>query len=369
MRAVNKRTHLSSGLLGGFCSCVFVISAVFVRCTGGPASSGTQTESVMIESISWCAFHIVFLLAFSPCAWAEQERQSLDTLLSSETRLVVFSPHPDDETLGAGGLIQRVLSNGGAVQIVFLTSGDGYPEGVELEEHISHPTAQDYRAYGTLRQEEARRVLTTLSVKEQDVIFLGFPDRGLCPLLHRYWSDRGSSYVSPFTQEDRPPPADVILPRTDYTGEDLLRELIRIVRAFHPTLVALPHPRDQHPDHCATYFFVQEALHALRNQEPTLRPHVLTFLIHFGQWPIGNGAGTGAQLHPPYDFPKEETAWLSLPLSTKEAETKRKALLHYHSQMLAMGRYLLSFSRANELFVLDPKSRAEPDEKERCCGA
>src|ERR687886_586162 len=41
------------------------------------------------------------------------------SLVSPNTRLLVFSPHPDDETLGTGGLIQRVLSAGGTVKVVF----------------------------------------------------------------------------------------------------------------------------------------------------------------------------------------------------------------------------------------------------------
>jgi hypothetical protein len=51
-----------------------------------------------------------------------------------------------------------------------------------MEEHISHPTAQDYREYGVERQEEAVHVLTTLRMKETDIIFLG----GRCRSLPGY---------------------------------------------------------------------------------------------------------------------------------------------------------------------------------------
>src|SRR5262249_6702771 len=44
------------------------------------------------------------------------------------TRLMVFAPHPDDETLAAGGLIQHVVAKQGTVRVVFLTNGDGYPD-------------------------------------------------------------------------------------------------------------------------------------------------------------------------------------------------------------------------------------------------
>lgn len=50
------------------------------------------------------------------CAQA-MEPQALEPLLSPQTRLMLFSPHPDDESLGASGLIQRVLSIGGKVKV------------------------------------------------------------------------------------------------------------------------------------------------------------------------------------------------------------------------------------------------------------
>ena len=61
---------------------------------------------------------------------------------------MVFSPHPDDESLGAAGLIQRVIETGGSVKVVFMTNGDGFPEAVEMGGHISNPTAKDFREYG-----------------------------------------------------------------------------------------------------------------------------------------------------------------------------------------------------------------------------
>src|SRR5262245_41050295 len=64
------------------------------------------------------------------------------------TRLLVVAPHPDDEVLGAGGLMQRVHEGDGEIRVVYLTDGEGYPEGVELEDHGRKPTAGDFRDYG-----------------------------------------------------------------------------------------------------------------------------------------------------------------------------------------------------------------------------
>ncbi len=94
----------------------------------------------MLLKTSWIVMLTLATLA-SGLALAE-EPQSMEPLISHNTRLMIFSPHPDDESLGAGGLIQRVLQAGGRVKVVFLTNGDGFPEGVEKEEHVSHPTAK-----------------------------------------------------------------------------------------------------------------------------------------------------------------------------------------------------------------------------------
>jgi LmbE family N-acetylglucosaminyl deacetylase len=279
---------------------------------------------------------------------------------------MVFSPHPDDETLAAGGLIQRVLSLGGAVKVVFMTSGDGFPEGVEKENHIARPTAEDYRNYGKTRKKEARQALRILGMKKQDVVFLNFPDGGLRNLLRQHWLDRFPYFRSPYTLEDRPQAEDTVLANIEFNGEDVKREIEKLLVDFRPTLIVLADFRDRHSDHCSTYFFVTTSLKEFRNTHLTLDPYILTYLIHFRQWPVGSGAGTGSRLNPPENFPEEETDWISFTLSDQELTNKRKSLMEYHTQMLVMGRYLMSFARANELFLMDPKNANKERAKTQC---
>src|SRR3954451_20581648 len=42
--------------------------------------------------------------------------------------VLVVAPHPDDDVLGAGGVIQQALAIGKSVVVVFMTNGDGYPD-------------------------------------------------------------------------------------------------------------------------------------------------------------------------------------------------------------------------------------------------
>jgi LmbE family N-acetylglucosaminyl deacetylase len=310
---------------------------------------------------------LIFSLTFfvHPSAQSE-ELQGIEPLLSHKTRLMVFSPHPDDESLGAAGMMQRVLSLGGKVEVVFMTNGDGYPEGVEKEDRITHPTAIDYRKYGAERVREALDALSTLGVKKRCVIFLGFPDGGLCYLLWKYRSDP-QAYVSPFTMESHPPASEMIIPHTRYNGDDLRTEIERVLARFRPNLVAVTPPEDEHPDHCSTYYFVREAMERVKRKEPSIRPILLRFLIHFEQWPYGQGAGGGTVLKPPNDFPNRKARWISFPLRPKEAEMKRKAIFKYHSQMLVIGPFLMSFSRNNELFLVGHQELEKELEKMPCC--
>lgn len=295
---------------------------------------------------------LVILAIIVPPDAQAAEPLALAPLISPGTRLMIFSPHPDDESLGAAGLIQRVLQGGGRVRVVFMTSGEGFPEGVEKEDRISHPTAKDYREYGDERRGEALMADTRLGLKEGAVTFLGFPDGGLSSLLLHTGTGR-QPYRSPFSQENAPPAFEIIAPHTVYTGAGLTKEIEREIADFRPDLVATTPGQDEHPDHSATYLFVKEALTQVRKKHLHLKPRVLTFLIHFGQWPIGQGAGTGSRLHPPEGFPDKGIQWVSLTLTPEEAVAKRKAILEYHTQMLVMGRYLLSFARSNELFILE----------------
>ena len=283
-------------------------------------------------------------------AWS-QKALVVQLHISRATRLMAFSPHPDDVTLGIGGLIQRVLQSGGKVEVVYMTSGDGFPVGVEMEDHVSIPTAMDYRQYGALRRSEALGATATLGLKKRNVIFLGFPDGGLSYLRSKFLATR-YPFTSPFTRQDSPPEYERIIPGAYYTGDDVIGEVERLIGEFRPTLVATTPAQDWHPDHSATYFFVKRALARWDKIHQNLNPMLITFLIHYGHWPVDQGSGAGSRLNPPKGFPDKGIQWVSSPLTPEEVKIKREAIQQFHSQMLIMGRFLMSFDRSNELYIL-----------------
>lgn len=271
---------------------------------------------------------------------------AFDMPLTRATRLLVVSPHPDDAVLAGAGVIQRVAEAGGVVQVVQMTSGDAFSKGVMAERRAVVPTADDYRRYGAARERETIASMRALGVRRSKVVFLGFPDDGLCQLASRY--DVRGPFESPYTKRHSPPDAEQIIHGVTYLGEDLRRELERVIGAFAPTLVLVPDPRDEHPDHCATHMLIRSALDALA-AAGARRPAVLHYLIHFGSWPMTLApAGT---LEPPASFPASDGVWRTLVLTPKEAARKKQALSAYKSQLLVIGDLVAAFARRDEVFI------------------
>ncbi len=280
------------------------------------------------------------------------------------TRLLVIAPHPDDEVLAAGGLMQRVHATGGAVRVVYLTDGEGYPEGVREEDHVQTPTPKDYLGYGKQRRREARAALVRLGLADAFQTFLGFPDSGLCQLTRAYWSDRRGAYRSPYTRLTRPPKSEQLVPATKYRGEDLSQELALIIGDFKPTMIAVPRQEDQHADHCAAWFFLADSLTDVRRVHPEFSTDVVNYIIHFNSWPFEDD---GAQLAPPR-LRGGASGWMRLALTPAEARNKRQALRRYTTQMHVMDWFLDGFARSNEVFSRPrPFKVVLPSRSSPCC--
>ena len=82
--------------------------------------------------------------------------------------LVVVAPHPDDESLGCGGLIAAACAAGVQVRLVVVSDGVG-----------SHPNSRRFPPpkLRALREEETRAAAAALGLGHEAIIFLGLPDR------------------------------------------------------------------------------------------------------------------------------------------------------------------------------------------------
>lgn len=270
---------------------------------------------------------------------------ALEALTVTKVRAIVISPHPDDATLAAGGLMQRIIQRGGTVHVVQMTGGDGFPKGVTTLTPGLHPTPTSYRLYGDLREREAIRALRTLGVHRSRIRLLGFPDEGLCLLAE---PGSGEPLASPYTLRQSPPVTQQIIPGAMYRHDDVLSELTRLIEDVRPTLIVLPHSGDEHPDHCATHLLVHQAL-AAAVADGISPPRLLHYILHYPSWPAADGGE--ATIAPPSAGHASDWTWMTFPLRPAEQAAKNKALDFYRSQMLVMPEFMKAFERTNELFL------------------
>lgn len=84
---------------------------------------------------------------------------ALEDFLSRQ-KLLVISPHADDETAGAGGLMLRVKEAGGEVFVMVLTVGD-----------LDHYDEKNGKTLSSTRAEELGNAMETLGVDDWEICF------------------------------------------------------------------------------------------------------------------------------------------------------------------------------------------------------
>jgi LmbE family N-acetylglucosaminyl deacetylase len=279
--------------------------------------------------------------------------------------VVVFAAHPDDEAIGAGGLIHAAVLAGARVHIVYLTNGDGYLEGLDVGFRTLLSTPVRFIQYGQRRQREAIAAANRLGVQADHLTFLGYPDRGLAVLWGQAWTC-DHLYTSPYTRRNRSPYPVAYRPRIGYCGQHVLEDVESVLRRERPTVIVSHDAGDTHRDHWAAGAFVMMGLEQLRAEDTvwTKTVRVWPYLVHRAQWPVPRTYAPDLPLVPPGDLVTSSASWTEYPLDQTDRDAKRAALLEYRTQTQLLRGYMLSFVRRNELFDMAPPSRPSPIEGE-----
>jgi LmbE family N-acetylglucosaminyl deacetylase len=139
-------------------------------------------------------------------------------------RVLVVSPHPDDESIGCGGTLRSHVVAGDVVRVLFLTSGEKGGHGVPPEE------------IAELREQEAAAAAAILGIAEIE-----------------------------FCREK-----DGALSIT----AALVDHVRQAIEAWRPDVIYLPHDQEMHPDHRAAVDVVRHVL-----ERSACRPDVLMFEV------------------------------------------------------------------------------------------
>lgn len=206
-------------------------------------------------------------------------------------RTLIIAPHPDDESIAAGGLLQRAIAAGGEVCIVFVTDGENNPWPLRYLKKKVRITDSDRAEWGALRRQEARRGLRALGIPPSSAVFLGYPDTMMSKLAR--------------------------------TGHLRVRDaLANAIDAFGPSLLVLPSSFDLHADHRAISWLA----HSVASGRA-----VVTYVIH-GHAPDGRLA-------------------LQLELTEEESARKRAAIECHQSQLVLSRSRFLGYARPVEEFL------------------
>jgi LmbE family N-acetylglucosaminyl deacetylase len=219
--------------------------------------------------------------------------------LRPNDRVLVVAPHPDDETLAAGGLLQQARAARAAVRVLFATDGENDPWPQRIAERRLRLDAEAPRRWARRRREEALSALDCLGISGESAVFLGLPDRGLTSL---------------------------VTTNAAATAGALAAEIDR----FAPTLLVTSSPADLHPDHSALAVLVTLAAARVSRRTPML--HV-EYLVNR---PAESAAGA-------------DRFWIRP--SPEQQLCKHRSLLRYRSQLLFRRRFFLSFVEEVEEFL------------------
>jgi LmbE family N-acetylglucosaminyl deacetylase len=215
-----------------------------------------------------------------------------------DARLMVLAPHPDDESLAAGGLIQRALDHGAGVSVVFVSDGENNPWPQRALEHRVWIGPRQRAGWALRRRAEADVALGALGGERIRVHRLGWPDGGVtCMLLEK----TGSMLAT-------------------------MRELLEHER---PSLLVLPDLVDRHPDHSAMHVLMEMVFQSMPRGS---KPECLGYLLH-------GRSRAGAPRRAVFTLTEKETA------------RKRQAIEAHASQIALSGRRMRRFATDTESFV------------------
>lgn len=270
---------------------------------------------------------------------------------SSRDRVLILAPHPDDESIATSGVIQNCVRQKTPCKIVYFTNGDNNELSFIVYEKRIVFKKRAFVYMGEMRRKEAVSAMKYLGLKEDDLVFLGYPDFGTLQIFMKYWNSQ-KPYRSMLTRVTRVPYKDSFSYGAPYTGQSILNDLERIILSFRPTKIFVSHPADTNRDHRALNLFLHVALWDLKGK--IADPKVYPYLVHVVRWPMPRGFRPNLELKPPavLDFP--DMRWLTLGLTQEETWTKRRGISYYRSQIRYAPSYLYSFARKNELFGFVP---------------
>lgn len=252
----------------------------------GLAAFGIMLVSVVI--IIYINFHKVL------------PQQFVDVLkeyeLPENKKVIIFAPHPDDETIACGGIIQQFMKKKNKVYVILITQGG------------NKKLVLGSRRFRLL---EFYRAMETLGLDKDNLMIFDYRDG----FLH-------------------------------LAKNDLDRQINNIINDIMPDVIIYPHWLDGNYDHK----IIGQICRRIRGNAIT---H-LRYLVHYNRFPRPYRYAPTRYILPVKSIIKKDTHWVNLFLTLDEQLQKERAISFYKTQLKIPGlrNLLRSFIRRNEIFSI-----------------
>jgi len=225
---------------------------------------------------------------------------------NQRSRLLLFAPHPDDESLACSIILQRATRANAAIRVVYATDGENNPWPQRVLEKKWRLSQVDRAAWGRRRRTETLAALNRLGVPCSNVQFLGLPDQGLTKLLLL-----GCAHT--------------------------FNRLAQCIIEWAPTDILWPDISDIHPDHSALGVMLRLVLQTLPRKIPPVM--IWNFLVHG---------------HSPHFF----QCAVPIRQSSSETATKKAAINCHQTQLKLSRRRFMEYAGRPESFARWELSRS-----------
>lgn len=273
-------------------------------------------------------FFIIIILIFVFSAYAYSynngvKNYSTGPNLTSSDRVLIFAPHPDDETLSSAGLIRYCIDHNIPVHVVVITNGGK-------------------GKLGQIRHLETLNATAKLGLSSQNITFLDYP-QVVNRLFNENW-DANHAYSDGTVHN-----SFAYQRNSTYCGESLEANIESMINEYDPTVIIYPAADDGNTDHWGTSAFIDYAVNKMNFQTK-----MYDYLVHddVTLWPFPRSYFPQGSLLPP-SFLANQTNWFVFPLNNSLKQYKYDAVNSYKSQIKKDPVFLRSYIRQNELFAVD----------------
>lgn len=211
-------------------------------------------------------------------------------------KILILSPHPDDETIAVGGYIYEACQAGAQVKIVLAT--DGNKHGLKIQ-----------------RYHEFQAATAKLGVRPENLIYWDLHDGKLKNAVNT-----------------------------------LTLRLSNEIEQYRPDVFIYPHPEDYHPDHAVLGHVAEKSLASLKVDQHL---KAYRYLVHYWFFPQPHIITNSNFLSPPPEMSEPDQEWGQFILDTEAKSNKNDAVHLYDTQLKNpfLKPLLLGFVRENELFA------------------